>query len=163
MMLNSEIQKQIAVESATVRGEILTVFSSLEMSMELFISQYFCSSPDKQTEITEMILATKKFSFYGKYDTLMSILHKHHSDFLTTNKEFSLKKFADIAEKRNQVAHHAIDISDYGVELFKKNKTISFQKFHNSQINNDYSPKEIMELKKLILQINDKILTLAGN
>ena len=81
-------------------------------------------SEEKAIESLEMIFSTTKITFDSKRDIFNAILNKNLAD-----KEYAKELNSDlqkIIEERNVFAHYKADLSQEGIELFKKEKQLGF-------------------------------------
>lgn len=143
------------------RGLIISASINLENMMNIFLAEHFCQGNGKEMEIIETIFATRKYMFDVKRDTILGILEKKNP-YIVDGK-LLCKNLQEIIAKRNIFAHYQVDLKEKSLQLFAETGTFTFIKVHNSIKYERFSPKDIEDLKELLISCSEIIRDLYKN
>jgi hypothetical protein len=145
---NPEAYKSLAHNGYRIRGYFLSEIIVLERLIDRFIARHFTDNENRQMELIELFLSTKRIIFENKKMAVKHIIDLHYSDKFPNWKQLysDLSKLADL---RNLIAHNILDTSPSGLE-HAKNGTISFIKFENATIEVTYTKAEIDNFKGMV-------------
>jgi len=79
------------------------------------------------------ILASNLFQSENKRKIFFRLIKKHHASFCEKNSTI-LEKISSVYSERNIYAHHPITTIPKALERFHKNKTITFGKFDDEDM-----------------------------
>jgi hypothetical protein len=96
--------------ASQTRGVLINSIILLERLMDKYISEYFCDTPDRATELMDMILSTRRITLDSKADVFRVILDKLYPEKKKENSAIA-KDFKFIVEERNMLAHYFLDVS----------------------------------------------------
>jgi hypothetical protein len=97
-----------------MRGKIISDTIYLERCMDEYMARYFSDTKEKQKDLMETLLATKRMVFENKRLIFDFVVQKANPEFLKEYPNFK-KDVIFIVEQRNVVAHHLLDSSSAGV------------------------------------------------
>jgi hypothetical protein len=116
--------------AATVRGSVLNNATALEMSIDLYITNYFTNDTDKAEELMNLIISPR-MTFENKVQVLMVLIERHNPEILEENKSLraDLKK---VIEERNVLAHYPLDRTHSALQTYyQEPHSLTFFKFKN--------------------------------
>lgn len=150
-MIDKKEYKEIMDSVVIARGKIISMAINLELLMSAFLAKHFCRDEQRQKEILETILATKKFMYDSKRDTIHAIINKPpYKEHLDANIEV-FKSIQHIAQHRNVFAHYIVVVDENTVQTFRDGG-IYFLKFSNSTTKEIYSKEKIKEVEESIMK-----------
>jgi viroplasmin and RNaseH domain-containing protein len=152
---------EILVRVSNIRGALINRVVTLEMLMNIFLVKYYCDSKDKEQDLLETVFATNKITYDNKRDTIFALLKKDRFANFAFKKELC-DKLQEIGVDRNVFAHYVINISDDGMELFRKG-LISFIKFKNYSQAKTYTENEIRSIEDKLNRATDLLHDLIDN
>ena len=147
MKLDDEgIYKKISFRAYYIRGFVINQTIALERLIDIYIAKHFSNDEEKQHQLIQMILSTKRIDFEAKRQILKFIIENYDSNFQEQFPEIAthLKK---IGEARNVFAHQILDTGKEALKNLEKGE-IKFVNFHNT-------PQFISYNKNKIDQVNE--------
>lgn len=93
------------------RGLYIHRFVELEMNLNLYLAQFFCSTLSKQNDILIHIFGTSRITLESKMEMFLDILESRQNEIYKAL-PVSKTEIQRMIERRNQFAHLSIDYSD---------------------------------------------------
>ena len=134
-----------------VRGNVLNAVTALEMSIDLYITNYFTNDVDKSEELMNLIISPR-MSFENKLQVLMVLIEKHNPKILEENKSMNTD-LKGIIEERNILAHYPLDTTIWGLQRYYETSALTFFKFKNVRANDVKGEKKEIRLTNSIITI----------
>jgi hypothetical protein len=143
-------------DSFDIRGMIINSMTILERTMDVFLSNHFCSEIEKRVEIMNCLFATKYITFESKRQILNYILITHYK-----KSESRLKDINADLDRFNQhritAAHFVVDYSNEAIQHYNKTKEVTFLKFEKSFEKEFFNIEKAYEISK---KMDDYIIPL---
>jgi hypothetical protein len=153
-----DLGRQYAFHVAQVRGLFLGEFILMERLMDTAISQYFCPDLNKQVELMEMIICTKRMTYESKIHVFRAILDKKNPDNKKDNSAI-FKEMCQLGEIRNKIAHFMLDFSEHTLKLFSEtNETFTLVKFDKTTIHEMYNREMVERYVKQIHKVTKRLI-----
>jgi len=152
---SKDLYKEIAPNGYRIRGYFINEVIVIARLMDRHIVKHFTDDADKQMELIELFISTKRVSFEGKRQAFKAIVDKYYpTRFKDKDKIYAnLKKIEDL---RNILAHNILDTRQEAVESIK-NGVIGFLSFHNESILITYNKDEIENFKTIIKDLQKEL------
>jgi len=136
--------------SSTVRGGVLNAATTLEMSIDLYITSYFTSDMNKAEELMNLIISPR-MTFENKVQVLMVLIERYNPVILETHKSMR-SDLTKIIEERNVLAHYPLDNTAWGLQrYYEEPHGLTFFKFKNVRENEGNGEKKIIKLTNSII------------
>ncbi len=121
--------------------------------MIIYVS-IFALLKTKKNELKEVIIATKHITFSAKADIIRCLLERRQDVTKQEAKKIHTTLIERIGNKRNMVAHYALDNSMTAINRFEQeNGTISLLKYSNIKTVQLFTKKDFTDLLSLILAV----------
>lgn len=135
-----------AVEKLTkeYRGEIIELFTIVEMYIDDIICLYFCNDKKKEDDLREWIVTRGEYmSFNAKLELVDKILKKRFPNIEKLHKGFKTKLKDKVLSLRNIVAHQKTNIWCFNFENIVKfdGETVFFEQSNVNREEKDRNPK----------------------
>src|SRR5690349_12277743 len=117
-------------ESALLRGIVIDSLARLEIKIDAYIARYFCKDEKLVDEFVSTFLKSQSLiiGFKKKIEIFVDLFKK--------NDDIFYKSLGDVKEEliyintqRNIFAHHVLDTSHQGLELYNQKGIIQFVQF----------------------------------
>lgn len=128
-VIKDALIKDLQAGTISCRGHVMQRCVELEMLIDIYIGKYFTNERKKLEELVTLIIAPR-MTFDSKIQVLKVLIDDNESGFKTKYPNFN-KHLKEIIENRNIFAHYPVDLSNYALSHYKKDKTITLLKFKN--------------------------------
>jgi hypothetical protein len=138
------LKRYSALESdaCQARGHIIHRVTHLEMSINIFLANYFAKNADISNELLSYLFCTNRITFENKNQIFYLVVEKHYPDFVKARPNFK-DELGKIAKIRNEFAHSFIDVTDSGI---MKKDIVALAKWKGDKVLiNNYTKKQINE------------------
>ena len=133
--LYDKIYAEYHTSAAIVRGNVLNAVTALEMSIDLYITDYFTDTVDKSEELMNLIISPR-MSFESKVQAFMVLIEQHNPRMLQENPTISNDLITRIIVERNVLAHYPLDTTEWGLKKYYDTGDLTFFKFKNTREGN---------------------------
>jgi hypothetical protein len=161
--------EDLVKNAADMRGAVINDTILLERYIDEFIARYFSSTESKKVELMEMVFCTNKMTYIGKMELFVEILIKTKSPLLPSEpkkgeggKKKFLQDLKDIGSIRNIFAHHMLDTSDEGVNVWINETTFRFIRFDKQSTPESYNQDRLNKDKELLMKYIGIVRGLIG-
>jgi hypothetical protein len=179
MAINTKNQKAIDLLNLSIqyRGKLIHNVCFLEMVLNAYIANYFCSSDDKKmSDMIVLMLGDDRTSLGSKAQIFNKLATEYDSNWYDSYKSIrkpvnkKIKYYAMgsdlfyVIEERNVFAHRIYDAGVFATEELP-NDTIRFTRFKNEILPNDYDKTKFDELLQVTINLKDhfeKIVRVPG-
>ena len=149
--------------AAIVRGNILNAVTDLEMSIDLYITNYFANDAYKGEELMNLIISPR-MTFEQKVQALMVLIERHDKKILDENPSMNKHLLDIIIGERNILAHFPLDATPQGIRRYYETSDLTFFKFKNVREGDGNNKKEIKLNNRVVYDVSKakKIITLIN-
>lgn len=140
MNANDKRLQEILVDGASYRGEVLNTVIVLERMIDVYIAAYFCTDPQKRTEMILLLLGNERINFESKRAIFAEIIKTGSTEIKKDRPDIG-KEITAVMEHRNKLAHYVLDSSPDALAL--PTGTIRLARLKNSRTHHDYTRADI--------------------
>ena len=152
----NEITPEVAAHfsASSARGQVINVIASLETHMDIFLSQHFCSTTEKQDEMLELIFC--RMGFRDKLQVFKFIIDNFQKDWGKKYSNFNAD-LGKLYDERNILAHYPLDTSPEGIDYIHKSGKVLLIKFKNKTNREEFDEVRINKNLKQALNYSTAI------
>lgn len=151
---------RIHARAREMRGGFLNHIACIERDMAQIITDYFCTPcKEKRAIFFDHIVTKGFFGLRKKRDVLYRIIKNDYPRYWKENNEY-LKRFDEIADFRNKLAHSVLDVSvevlarpiEKGISFVDRDgaEPITELEFEDMQVKADMLSTCLAEIKRLL-------------
>jgi|GEM_PF-6930973 len=148
--------------AANLRGIVINTITMLERTIDTFLAYHYTKDNSSRLELMNTVFATKHISFEAKRMIFDHLTSTHHAEYKKLNLEGVHAKLDKFNKHRNALAHYVLDLKPDAIELFKKEKRVTFLKFEKSIENVTYTVEEILAIESEIYSFIKPIAKMLG-